>query len=625
MSLYTLWILLSGWLVFTGWVLSFFKQLNAVGYLVSLLIFCLLVANLFQRGVLVESWKSRGVFFKTARRFTRPMPCIYLVYLVLAIVGGAIYEPTNYDAICYRIPRVLHWWNDGGWHWINDWNARMDYSATCFEWLMAPLLIVFKSDRLVFLINIISYALLPGLIYSAFTELGISRRVSWCWMWILPSGYCFVLQAGSIANDMFACVFFLSAVCYGLRSLRCQNWGDGAIALLAGGLLTGAKASNLPLLLPLAVILFPMLKILFKKPILTSVLLVFSIVISFVPIAVSNLLHSGDWSGDPHNKERMKLVDPSAAIEGNAIQIVIGMLAPPVLPMAASINSAIGNVGFRENREKLKKNFPRVNPRFGEIPTEEGAGLGLGICILVIATVFLGLLRANQGIQSRKAILFGILCWISVLVYSAKMGSESSARLIAAYYPGLLLPVLGWRFQRDLTGKKWWRYMACAAQLMVLPSIIINPARPLLPVQEMTDFLDHSRSWQSLASRACAVYSVYGRRNDGLAIVRDNLPISTRNIFFAGTSDESEYSFWKPFGARKVSDMQAQGKNNLPFTGSNIIVGSQNGIHDRFGLTPEQFVQKMEGTIIWSGLVSTRAGGPPSQWFIISALKPNSE
>ena len=54
--------------------------------------------------------------------------------------------------------------------------------------------------------------------FSVFTRLGVRRRVAWSWMWLVPTGYCFLLQAGSIGNDLFGAPFALAAVDFALRA-----------------------------------------------------------------------------------------------------------------------------------------------------------------------------------------------------------------------------------------------------------------------------------------------------------------------------------------------------------------------------------------------------------------------
>jgi len=55
-------------------------------------------------------------------------------------------------------------------------------------------------------------------------------------MWLVPTGYCFLLQAGSISNDLFGAVFAMAAVDFALRARQekkdgrpvARNFGCGA-------------------------------------------------------------------------------------------------------------------------------------------------------------------------------------------------------------------------------------------------------------------------------------------------------------------------------------------------------------------------------------------------------------
>jgi hypothetical protein len=141
-----------------------------------------------------------------------------LILAALAILGGVLHAPNNYDALAYRVPRVLNWLAEGQWHWIHTGFVRLNTRACGIEWLSAPLIAFTRTDRWIFVINAVSFLLLPGLIFSLFRRVGVNARVAWHWMWLAPSGYCFVLQAGSIANDMFSAIFALAAVDYALRA-----------------------------------------------------------------------------------------------------------------------------------------------------------------------------------------------------------------------------------------------------------------------------------------------------------------------------------------------------------------------------------------------------------------------
>ena len=90
---------------------------------------------------------------KQRRRFRRTFPLAFLILALLAILGGALHPPSNYDALAYRVPRVLHWLAEGQWHWIYTDFQRVNTRACGIEWLSAPLIAFTKTDRLLFLIN----------------------------------------------------------------------------------------------------------------------------------------------------------------------------------------------------------------------------------------------------------------------------------------------------------------------------------------------------------------------------------------------------------------------------------------------------------------------------------------
>src|SRR5271157_1455951 len=168
-KLLKLWILASAACVSAGWILSALHQLNLPGYAACFFVFALGLAVSCQRGRRAARADGARCGAKGARwnlrRFLRPLPLLFLLTAALAIVGGAVHAPNNFDALNYRFPRVLHWWAASGWHWISTPNVRMNLSATGFEWLMMPIFVVTRSDRFFFLINIVSYLLLPGLVF----------------------------------------------------------------------------------------------------------------------------------------------------------------------------------------------------------------------------------------------------------------------------------------------------------------------------------------------------------------------------------------------------------------------------------------------------------------------------
>src|SRR6266581_2346735 len=225
------------------------------------------------------------------KRFGRAFPLGFAIVAGLAILGGILHPPSNYDGLAYRTPRVLHWLAEGQWHWIHTHFQRLNTRASAFEWMTAPMFALARTDRFEFVVNSISFLLLPGLIFGVFRRLGVASKVAWHWMWLLPSGYCYLLQEGSIANDLFGAVFPLAALFFALRASETQKEGDAWLSVLAAALMTASKTSNLPLLLPWAVALLPSLMLLRRKIIGTVAIGVVAACCSFLPTAILNSLH----------------------------------------------------------------------------------------------------------------------------------------------------------------------------------------------------------------------------------------------------------------------------------------------------------------------------------------------
>src|SRR4030095_3074999 len=161
----------------------------------------------------------------------------------------------NYDALSYRTPQLLHWIADGGWHWIETSNSRMNIAPPGFNWLDPPFLLVTSSDRPCFLVTVACFTLLPGFIFEMLWRAGVSRRVARWWMWLIPCSYVFATHAGSGGNDLTGTVYAVAAIALALRARDRASFRDAALSILAVGLCTGIKNTNLPILLPWAVAL----------------------------------------------------------------------------------------------------------------------------------------------------------------------------------------------------------------------------------------------------------------------------------------------------------------------------------------------------------------------------------
>jgi hypothetical protein len=580
LPLVRLWIWISAVASVAGWLLSAVGQLNRKGYAV-----CVIAAavGLFLGRRTLQFSHNWWNFKKLRSRFRRFLPLGFVVLAGLILIGSVLYAPTNHTAVTYRIPRVLHWLAAEKWHWIHTENYRMNNRACGIEWLTAPIILFTKSDRGLFLLNFIPFILLPGLVFSMLRRVGVSSRVAWHWMWLLPTGYSFLLQAGSTGNDTFPTIYALAALDLGLRALENRRPGDLWLSVLSAALLTGAKASNLPLLLPWFFLMLPHCKLLMRTPVRTSVVVMLAVLVSFIPTALLNIHYCGDWSGLRLERAGMDMKNPIVGVWGNIFLLLLSNFTPPIFPMAGWWNHSALTILPAAVTGPLRSNFEEGWHLLGELPTEDWSGLGFGVSVLVVVWVIgcvyyrrrccqsanglgrrEGIEDENEeededdagpiGIFRRRWLYRAVLWspWVALLAYCIKSGMVTGARLISPYYPLLLPSFLVCCGGSVLVRRRWWHILERLIMVLAIPVIVLTPGRPLWPAKTILSGLLESHPNQPQIERALKVYSIYGIRADPLANVREMLPPGLKVVGFLGNADDPDISLWRPFGQRRV-------------------------------------------------------------------------
>ena len=614
-----IWLWLCAYLNCVGWTLSALHQMNPRGYAITL--------ALGLGALLVWQKKTGAAIFpkihaaKLRRRFRRAFPAGFLILATLAFLGGALYAPTNYDALAYRLPRVLHWLADGQWHWIHSIFDRLNNRSCGIEWVSAPLLALLKTDRLLFLINVLSFLLLPGLVFSVFTRLGVRARVAWPWMWLIPSGYCFVLQAGSIGNDLFGTVFALAAVDFALRTKSSGSLAAFFTSVLAAALMTSAKTNNLPLLLPWAVALLPSWKILFRRPLAMALIALLAAGASGIPTIYFNLKNSGDWSGArlAGGKVEHAMAYRTAA---NVVSLTLQNTVPPVFPVADKWNQTVKQHLPPPLAEKLGAliEYPGCWFPLAQMQMEENAGLGFGLTLLFGISV---LAVAGRRGKIFRAVEFSwptAVRWASAIAFLALLTQANISaigRLFAAYYILPLTIFLSAPGHEALVRQRWWRWLGGAAFLLAAGLLVISPARPLFPRDALLAKINSLPLPSARLLRMEDVYSVYRNRNHAFAPALAALPPETKCLGFAGY-DKPETSLWQPFGARRVIHV-CPGDDAATLKRQNVryLLLNPKEFPEYFPCPLTQWLLAMNAVVVQKIPLRLRAAEPPQDWLLI--------
>lgn len=619
------WVILCSLLNATGWLLSAVGQLNLAGYSA--------VLTLSSAAAGWWWWEKRPRLrtgFR-ARRFKRAFPLAFAVVAVLAVAGGVLHPPANYDALAYRTPRVLHWLAESQWHWIHTDFHRLNTRGSGFEWLTAPLILFTRTDQLFFLINAASFLLLPGLSFRVLTGLGVRGKVAWHWMWILPSGYCYILQAGSIGNDLYGATFALAAMDYALRAARARSATSAWLAILAAGLMTASKGFNLLILLPWGLAMIPTTLTLLRRPIPTFFVALLALSVSLLPTSLLNLKHCGDWKGLAVEPVQMATGEPLLHLGVNGAMVTLQNFSPTFFPVAGAWKRWLAGVMPGEWVDKLRMHFEGGGIPFSlpEIQMEEGAGLGFGVSLL-LAAILLGRHRLRPPHRTgcshplaTPANFVIIGAWLVVLYFFTQSGLGCPARYLAPLYLLLVAPVLRLHRAGELIRKTWWRWLAYLGFILAALLVMVTPPRPLWPAQTLLRAIHADTATSPTLKRIWTVYSVYGARSDGFSPIKEILPPDLKTLGLL-TFDDPETSLWKPFGSRRIIHVtRADTTQSLRDKGVELVLVSEYILADHQKTTMDEWIKRFDAELVSSLDLTLRATRGPTLWHLVR-LRPAS-
>jgi hypothetical protein len=625
-----LWLLYSFCASLVGWTASATSLLTPLSYWLFLAMFLFLVISVWTLKPFPRLLSYR---LPPRKRFQRFLPLAFLFFCILVLLSGILYGPSNYDGLSYRVPRVLHWLAEGHWFWIDTMDQRMNTRSLLFEWLMAPLLSFNGGFRFLFFLNVISFLLLPGLLYGVFTALGVPRRSAYTWMWILPLAPLYLLQAGSIGNDSFATVYFLAGLWFVLRAVKSGSLLDWWLSCAAMAMLTSAKLSNLPLGLPWLALAIPFFMRFPRRIPLAALLALTTVSASFVPLALINYQRGGDWTGISYETAAVADASPPIALAGNALLLTAQNMQPPVLPGAKTAEIAF--VRFfplpHSVKEEIRQSFEGGlrSLGVGELAMEESAALGLPFIVLLALWCVLQIGRQKHHPHAdrrappipHRAWFACIGTWVSLLALLSQSSLITIGRTIGPYYPLLLFPFFF--FTGDFHGfrRKLWNLGVMLFLGSSLLTLVLHPPRPLWPALTLLSSFSQPTSSHSL-KRAFNVYDVYRARPTAFGPLCDILE-QTRSevVYFVSTGDEPIATLTCNTGVRKLQEILPNAAQELllPPPGS-VIVFSRLSLRHTTGKSVEEWLTDNPVEIIGSKSLKIKVQRGPEEWYVVRVL-----
>lgn len=618
-----LWILWVAWCQWCGWGLSAAHQLDGFGYLVALPI--LLGAGWWWLKVTTIPGVSINFsrLTKLRRRFLRPLPLIYLVIAALSLAAALLNSPWSFDAVSYRLPRLLYWWAAHHWYWIGTIDHRLDYSGCGYEWQMLPVIIFTRTDRLIFLLSWIPFLLMPGLVFHAFRALGVGGRSARRWMWLLPSGFCYALQCSGLQNDGYMVLYTLAFAAFAVLARERRQIIFLWLALLAAALLTSAKLSNLPLFLPLGLLLLPVLRVVKWFNWKTLVIVFIAAGCSFAPLAFLCWKHTGSWTGDPGDQWNAHPRNHVGAFTANAIAMANDTVQPPVFPVAKKINAKLKPLNDTAFMKWLRWSQPNSDGVvFGDMAYEGSAGLGCGLGLYALF-LFLGSCFVKPAARVAKINfpwewrLAPWAAWLSLFVIMTEVAFSHVTRYAASFYPLIIISILLLPRIVVLERRKIAGAVAGIAMLAVVPIILLTPARPVIPFERLAQIF-HQHALQTVAAK----YHYWAVMRDDLAPLREQLPPGVTRLGYAAAFRDTSYGLWKPFGSRVIVELGLPlGAKPPPPADLEYAVVTANGLQSRYGMSLADWLNFYHAEIIFKmkRSISLVSSDPASydSWYLV--------
>jgi len=626
MPWFRLWLLFCASCAAGGWILSIPGWLNGWGVLATLILAAVAVP------FLIPSTKWTRPFQRWRRGFSpcrlRRLPyALYLLVFFVGLLGAVLYAPSNYDALCYRVPRALNWLAEGRWYWLDTYHQAVNTRTAVTEWMQVPFILISGSDRLLVIPNLISFLFLPGLVFSILRQLRICGRVAWHWMWIFPTGYCYALQFGGVGNDLTGAVFFLGGIHYALKAARSMAWSDFAWACVGMALATGSKTSNVPLGLPWLIAIAPAIPLawrFFPRNLLLAPCL---ILISFLPNAFLNHRHCGDWTGLAAESVLMRGGDPMLYLSWNASYLLAQNIVPPIFPVNEIYNRKVKEIIPSDLQRKLDANFePGASSlEMRELQIEESGSLGLGVTgLLVLGLAGSWITRRRWPVAAASAppprrmlwwIFFASLA--ALLPMLVKSGLAGSGRYLAPHYLLLVLPFFTPKALPGFLRGRIWSLAVITCFGMLLATMVLSPARPMWPALTILKAANAGESDHRALRRAWDVYTFYRKRPDAFTPLVQKFPAEATTIgILSGNTPEA--SLWKPFGKRRVIHIRNDHSlESIRDQGIEYIVAGRRTMQETRFPPLEEWAERNNASVVGYADVHLMVRSGVETWYIL--------
>ena len=450
----------------------------------------------------------------------------------LLLLQIALYDPTMNDSLCYRLPRIFLWLQEGQISRVQT----ADFRINSMPWGWEALAIPFASLNAMTwsgLINLGAWAVIFQISFQWARDGGVGdSRARWIAL-ALSTAPGFLIQAASTANDFYTFALLLIATHFVLQYSRKPTQADVYLSLLALVLATSVKPQFLVFgacwgLWWLFGPQRPYKKVNWVMLCLVAPLLIF---LSPVPQLWENRVVNGSIMGvAPNEMDGSKTSAPMMMIAGS-LQFAASQLQLPLAPHAELLNKTLTE--FPGSR-LLQLYVPKFTPGITPVAMIDSASFGL-IHALVVA---LGIGLAWKPYPTARWLLLASVTGFAIA--ASQVVLFTIGRSFMGFF-ALLLPVAALGLAR--LSRKRCILLVCIATATGLAATILNPSSPLWPSKTLEPQAA-KYGGNGVAAKFKAYNDYQARADTGLDIL-DSVPAgeSVNAIFRSFTP---LYGLWVP-------------------------------------------------------------------------------
>ena len=239
---------------------SLFEVINAhVLRVIWLVIFFILFAFVIYickifYAKLANQWKKMVAKFSSLVLLDKLMLIFIVALIVVEFVIAYIFPPNNWDAMTYRLPRIIHWVEQQSLSPFSTHIMRQLYQPPFSEIMLMNIWLIGSSFKILNLIQwFYQLAVIAGILVIS-NMLNFNGRQKIISVIVLLTLPLFVLQSTNSHNDIVASFYILSTVYFALKMLKSMLWFDSIFFAISLGIAILTKGTSYVILFPVVLL-----------------------------------------------------------------------------------------------------------------------------------------------------------------------------------------------------------------------------------------------------------------------------------------------------------------------------------------------------------------------------------